>query len=156
MASRMRKEELFRQKDLAATLKRIRDKGRDGFYTGETAKLIVAEMKRGADLLRSRILKIYASVIRDPVQGTYRGYEIISTGPPSSGGVALVQMLNILEGYNLEEYRLEFVESRSPDDGSDAASLCGQCRISGRPRFRENSRRMADIEKICRAAPGNN
>ena len=86
-----------------------------------------------------------------------RGYEIISTGPPRcSGGVALVQMLNILEGYNLEGYGCSFVESRSPDDGSDAASLCGPCRISGRPRFRENSRRMADIEKICRAAPGNN
>ncbi len=96
--------ELFRQKDLAATLKRIRDKGRDGFYTGETAKLIVAEMKQGGGLITLKDLEDYASVIRDPVQGTYRGYEIISTGPPSSGGVALVQMLNILEGYNLEEY----------------------------------------------------
>ena len=96
--------ELFRQKDLAATLKRIRDKGRDGFYTGETAKLIVAEMKRGSGLITLKDLEDYASIIRDPVRGTYRGYEIISSGPPSSGGVALVQMLNILEGYNLEEY----------------------------------------------------
>ena len=96
--------ELFQQKDLAATLKRIRDKGRDGFYTGETAKLIVAEMKRGGGLITLKDLEDYASIIRDPVRGTYRGYEIISSGPPSSGGVALVQMLNILEGYNLEEY----------------------------------------------------
>ena len=96
--------ELFQQKDLAATLMRIRDKGRDGFYTGETAKLIVAEMKRGGGLITLKDLEDYASIIRDPVQGTYRGYEIISAGPPSSGGVALVQMLNILEGYNLEEY----------------------------------------------------
>ena len=96
--------ELFRQKDLAATLKRIRDKGRDGFYTGETAKLIVAEMKRGGGLITSKDLEDYASIIREPVRETYRGYEIISSGPPSSGGVALVQMLNILEGYNLEEY----------------------------------------------------
>jgi gamma-glutamyltranspeptidase/glutathione hydrolase len=96
--------ELFRQKDLAATLKRIRDKGRDGFYTGETAKLIVAEMKRGGGLITLKDLEEYASVIQDPVRGTYRGYEIISSGPPSSGGVALVQMLNILEGYNLGEY----------------------------------------------------
>ena len=96
--------ELFRQKDLAATLKRIRDKGRDGFYTGETAKLIVAEMKRGGGLITLKDLEDYASIIRDPIRGTYRGYEIISSGPPSSGGVALVQMLNILEGCNLEEY----------------------------------------------------
>ena len=96
--------ELFRQKDLAATLKRIRDKGRDGFYTGKTAQLIVAEMKRGGGLITLHDLEEYASVIRDPVRGTYRGYEIISSGPPSSGGVALVQLLNILEGYNLEEY----------------------------------------------------
>ncbi|MGA9406583.1 MAG: gamma-glutamyltransferase [Bacteroidota bacterium] len=96
--------ELFRQKDLAATLKRIRDKGRDGFYTGKTAQLIVAEMKRGGGLITLHDLEEYASVIREPVRGTYRGYEIISTGPPSSGGVALVQLLNILEGYNLEKY----------------------------------------------------
>jgi len=94
--------ELFRQNDLAATLKRIRDKGRDGFYTGETAKLIVAEMKRGGGLITLKDLEEYASIIRDPVRGTYRGYEIISSGPPSSGGVALVEMLNILEGYDLE------------------------------------------------------
>ncbi len=96
--------DLFRQKDLAATLRRIRDKGRDGFYTGETAKLIVAEMKRGGGLITLKDLEDYASIIRDPVRGTYRGYEIISSGPPSSGGVALVELLNILEGYNLESY----------------------------------------------------
>jgi gamma-glutamyltranspeptidase/glutathione hydrolase len=96
--------DLFKQKDLAATLKRIRDKGRDGFYTGETAKLIVAEMKKGGGLITMKDLEDYASVIRDPVRGTYRGYEVISAGPPSSGGVVLIQMLNMLEGYNLEEY----------------------------------------------------
>jgi len=96
--------DLFKQRDLAATLKRIRDKGRDGFYTGQTAKLIVAEMKRGGGLITLKDLEDYASVIRDPVRGTYRGYEVISAGPPSSGGVVLIQMLNMLEGYNLEQY----------------------------------------------------
>ena len=96
--------DLFQQKDLAKTLKRIRDKGRDGFYKGETAKLIVAEMKRGGGLISLKDLEDYSSVIRDPIRGTYRGYEIISIGPPSSGGVSLVQLLNILEGYNLAEY----------------------------------------------------
>ncbi|HTR80083.1 MAG TPA: gamma-glutamyltransferase [Bacteroidota bacterium] len=93
--------DLFRQPDLAKTLKRIKDKGRDGFYKGETAKLIIAEMKRGGGLIDADDLENYASIIRDPVRGTYRGYEIISVGPPSSGGVALVELLNILEGYNL-------------------------------------------------------
>ncbi len=96
--------EKFRQPDLAKTLKRIKDKGRDGFYKGGTAKLIVAEMKRGGGLITLKDLEDYGSVIRDPVYGTYRGYEIISMGPASSGGVALVQLLNILEGYNLAQY----------------------------------------------------
>ena len=94
----------FRQPDLGKTLRRIKEKGRDGFYKGETAKLIVAEMKRGGGLITMKDLEDYGSVIRDPVYGTYRGYEIISMGPTSSGGVALVQLLNILEGYNLAQY----------------------------------------------------
>ncbi len=96
--------DLFRQRDLAQTLRRIRDKGRDGFYKGETAKLIVAEMKRGGGLISLKDLDNYGSVIRDPVRGTYRGYEIISMGPSSGGGIMLVQMLNILEGYRLAQY----------------------------------------------------
>jgi gamma-glutamyltranspeptidase/glutathione hydrolase len=96
--------EMFRQKDLAKTLKRIKDKGRDGFYKGETASLIMAEMKRGKGLITLKDLEDYGSVIRDPVYGTYHGYEIISMGPTSGGGVALIQLLNILEGYNLNRY----------------------------------------------------
>jgi gamma-glutamyltranspeptidase/glutathione hydrolase len=96
--------EMFRQKDLAKTLKRIKDKGRDGFYKGETAKLIIAEMKRGKGLITLKDLEDYGSVIRDPVYGSYHGYEIISMGPTSGGGVGLIQLLNILEGYNLNRY----------------------------------------------------
>ena len=96
--------DLFQQKDLARTLKRIRNKGRDGFYKGETAKLIVAEMKHGGGLITTKDLEDYASVIREPVRGTYRGYEIISIGPPSSGGIGLVQFLNILEAYHIGQY----------------------------------------------------
>ena len=96
--------DLLRQPDLAKTLKRIREKGRDGFYKGETAKLIVAEMKRGGGLITMKDLEDYSSVIREPVKGNYRGYEIISVGPPSAGGVGLVQLLNILEGCRFGEY----------------------------------------------------
>jgi gamma-glutamyltranspeptidase/glutathione hydrolase len=87
--------------DLARTLGRIRDQGRDGFYTGETARLIAAEMQRGGGLITEQDLAQYQAKERAPIRGTYRGYEIISMPPPSSGGVALVEMLNILEGYDL-------------------------------------------------------
>ena len=90
------------QKDLAKTLKRISKYGRDGFYTGPVADLIVAEMKRGNGLISLEDLKNYSSVYRDPVSGTYNGYEVISMGPPSSGGALLVNMMNMLENYPLD------------------------------------------------------
>nr|BCW99998.1 MAG: gamma-glutamyltransferase [Bacteroidota bacterium] len=91
----------FVQRDLAETLKRIRDHGRDGFYRGQTADLIVAEMRRGGGLITHEDLARYRPLWREPVRGTYRGYEIISMGPPSSGGVALLQLLNMVEPYDL-------------------------------------------------------
>jgi gamma-glutamyltranspeptidase / glutathione hydrolase len=93
--------ELWRQPDLARTLDRIRMQRRDGFYTGETARLIVEEMARGGGMIALEDLALYQPRERAPIRGTYRGYDIISMPPPSSGGVALVQMLNILEGYDL-------------------------------------------------------
>ncbi|MDG9666706.1 gamma-glutamyltransferase [Hahella sp. CR1] len=89
----------FIQKDLAATLKRISEKGVKGFYEGETAKLIVEEMKRGGGLITLEDLKSYQPVMREPVHGTYRGFDIYSMSPPSSGGIHVIQILNILEGY---------------------------------------------------------
>jgi gamma-glutamyltranspeptidase / glutathione hydrolase len=92
----------LKQPDLAKTLGRIMNQGRDGFYTGETARLLAAEMKRGGGLITEQDLANYEAKERTPIRGTYRGYEIISMPPPSSGGVALVEMLNILEGYDLK------------------------------------------------------
>jgi len=94
--------EVWRQPDLAATLERIMNEGRDGFYLGETARLIADEMERGGGLITLEDLERYEAVERAPVRGTFFGHEIISMGPPSSGGVAIVQMLNILEGYDLQ------------------------------------------------------
>jgi gamma-glutamyltranspeptidase/glutathione hydrolase len=88
--------------DLARTLGRIRDQGRDGFYAGETAKLIVAEMQRGGGVISAKDLADYQAVERAPVKGRFNGYEVISMPPPSSGGVAMLEMLNILEGYDLK------------------------------------------------------
>ena len=88
--------------DLGRTLARIRDQGRAGFYEGETARLIAEEMRRHDGLITTEDLAHYQAKERAPIRGSYRGYEIISMPPPSSGGVALVEMLNILEGYDLK------------------------------------------------------
>ncbi|UTW12469.1 gamma-glutamyltransferase [Marinobacterium rhizophilum] len=95
--------ELFVQKDLAATLKRIAEQGVKGFYEGETADLIVAQMQRGGGLISHEDLKNYAPAVRTPVHGNYRGYDVYSMSPPSSGGTHVVQILNMLEGYPIAE-----------------------------------------------------
>ena len=93
--------ERFVQPDLAATLERVREAGHDGFYRGKTAELLAAEMQRGGGLITLEDLAAYQSVWREPIRGTYRGHEIVSMPPPSSGGVLLVQMLNMLEPHDL-------------------------------------------------------
>ena len=90
------------QKDLAKTLRKIAQNGALGFYSGEVADLIVAEMKKNNGLITKNDLANYQSVYRDPVVGTYRGSKIVSMGPPSSGGALLIQMLNMLENYDLQ------------------------------------------------------
>ena len=95
--------EIFKQPDLAGSLKRIRDNGRDGFYKGETAKLVEDFMRANDGLITREDLARYEAVEQPPIHGTYRGYDIYAMAPPSSGGIALVEMLNILEGYNLKE-----------------------------------------------------
>ena len=87
------------QKELAATLRRISQRGPDGFYRGETARLIVAEMARGGGLITLADLATYRPVVRVPVTGSYSGLRVVSMPPPSSGGVALIEMLNLLERY---------------------------------------------------------
>ena len=89
------------QKDLAKTLKRIARNGRDGFYEGKTADFIVNEMKANNGLITYEDLKEYNSVYRKPIIGSYRGYTIISMGPPSSGGPLIIQMLNMLENFDV-------------------------------------------------------
>ncbi|HEX3036659.1 MAG TPA: gamma-glutamyltransferase [Thermodesulfobacteriota bacterium] len=91
--------ELLVQKDLAWSLKQIGNNGADAFYRGEIADKVVSAMKAGGGLITKEDLAEYKAVIRKPIHGTYRGYYIYSMPPPSSGGVHLVQMLNILEGY---------------------------------------------------------
>lgn len=93
--------DLFVQADLAESLKRVSEQGRDGFYKGPTADMIVAEMQRNGGLISHEDLETYDVVWREPIRGDYRGYEIWSMPPPSSGGVVLMQILNMLEPYDI-------------------------------------------------------
>lgn len=90
------------QKELAATLRLISEHGKSGFYTGVTADLLVAEMERQDGLITHEDLAQYQTVWRQPVHGTYRGYDIWSMPPASSGGIVLTQMLNMLEPYDIQ------------------------------------------------------
>lgn len=96
--------EVHRQRDLARTLERVMIERSDGFYRGETARLIGEEMRLGGGLITEADLARYTARERAPIHGFYRGFEVISMPPPSSGGVALVQMLNILEGFDLVSF----------------------------------------------------
>ena len=91
------------QKDLANTLSIIANKGVKGFYEGEIAKKIAQDMKNKNGLISSYDLKNYRPIWRKPIKGNFDKYEIITMGPPSSGGIHIIQMLNILEKFNLKE-----------------------------------------------------
>jgi gamma-glutamyltranspeptidase/glutathione hydrolase len=107
----------LRQTDLARTLELIRDNGRDGFYRGTVAEKIIAEMKRSGGIITKQDLENYHSVWRKPLMGTYKTYGVISMPPPSSGGVALLQLLGMNElplpttrGLDISDREHRFVE----------------------------------------------
>src|SRR5262249_53506112 len=91
------------QKDLAKTLRLIADQGPDAFYKGKIADQLVAEMKTGGGLITKADLEAYQANLRNPIHGTYRGYDVYGPPPPSSGGICLVEMLNILENFDLKK-----------------------------------------------------
>ena len=126
----------LRQRDLARTLARIRGGGRDGFYRGETARLLAEEMARHGGLITEEDLARYEAVERRPIRGSFRGFEIISMPPPSSGGVALVQMLNVLEGYDLA------------DLGHNSPAYLHRLVEAMRRAYRDRARWLADPERM--------
>jgi len=95
--------DLFRQPDLAATFARLQQRGPSEFYQGLTAQLIVEDLKRHNGLLTMADMRGYVAKEREPLHASYRGYEVISMPPPSSGGAVLIEMLNILEGFDLKK-----------------------------------------------------
>ncbi|AXP09203.1 gamma-glutamyltransferase [Campylobacter hepaticus] len=94
--------DLFIQKDLAKTLKLIAKEGPDAFYKGKIADLIVADMVKNKGIISKEDLASYQAIWRKPIKGSYRGYDIISMSPPSSGGAHIVQILNIMENADIE------------------------------------------------------
>lgn len=103
--------DLLVQKDLANSLKLIAKQGAKAFYEGDIAKKIVAEMERNQGLITLEDLKGYKVVERKPIEGEYRGYKVVTMPPPSSGGVHLVQILNILERYPMADYGVNSAKS---------------------------------------------
>jgi len=96
--------ERFTQPDLADTLQAIAAEGPDAFYTGEIAQKIVAEMDKHGGLIDAESLAAYEPALRDAARGSYRGYEVLTMPPPSSGGIHVVQMLNVLENFPMTEF----------------------------------------------------
>ena len=128
--------ETFKQPDLARSLQRIADQGPAGFYEGETAALIEKEMKANGGLITRADLKNYQAKQRAPIKGTYRGYEIIGMPPPSSGGIAVQLMLNILEGYDLKA------------NGAGSAQNIHLMAESMRRAFAERAQHLADPDFV--------
>ncbi len=128
--------ETLRQPDLAGSLERIRDEGRDGFYRGETARLIAQEMRRGGGIITEEDLERYDAHERTAITGTYRGYDIISMPPPSSGGVAIVTALNILEAYDLGSI------------GHNSAAYVHHVAEAMRRAFRDRATHLADTDYV--------
>ena len=95
--------DMLRQPDLAKTLERIEDRGSDGFYKGETARLIAADMRANNGLITEKDLANYKVRERKPITGTYRGHKFVSMPPPSSGGIVLKQVFGMLEKHDIEK-----------------------------------------------------
>jgi gamma-glutamyltranspeptidase / glutathione hydrolase len=127
-----REGDLWRQPDLARTLERVMRDGHDGFYRGETARLLADEMRRHGGLITEEDLARYEAVEREPIRGTFRGFDVIGMPPPSSGGIAMVQMLNILEGYDLRAM------------GHNSADYIHHLAEAMRLAFRDRARHVAD------------
>jgi gamma-glutamyltranspeptidase/glutathione hydrolase len=151
------------QPELARTLRRIAEQGPDAFYTGAIAEQIVAEMQAGGGLTTKEDLAAYRAVERAPVHGTYRGYDVYGPPPPSSGGVCLVEMLNILENFDLRKQGRWSPETLHVMIEAMRRAFCDRARYLGDPAFvkipahltsKEYGRKLAqqiDLKKATRS-----
>ncbi len=150
------------QKDLAKTLRQIAGEGPDAFYSGDLAHLLAAEMKQGGGFITSTDLARYRANERKPVHGTYRGYDIWSSPPPSSGGTAIIEMLNILEHYDLGKLGAGSVDSSHLMAEAMRRAYVDRARYLGDPDFvkvpefltsMEHAKKLAGTIDLGRATP---
>jgi gamma-glutamyltranspeptidase/glutathione hydrolase len=123
------------QPDLAKTLRQIADCGPDAFYCGPIADQIVAEMQAGGGLISKSDLAGYRAHLRWPIHGSYRGYDVFGPPPPSSGGVALVQMLNVLEQFDLAKQQRDSAETTHLVVEAMRRAYLDRARFAGDPAF---------------------
>jgi gamma-glutamyltranspeptidase / glutathione hydrolase len=123
------------QKDLARTLSKIAEEGPDTFYTGELAELLEAEMKRGGGFITRADLAAYKAVERKPIHGTYRGYDVYGPPPPSSGGIGLVEMFNVVENFDLKKYGRNSPEAAHIMVEAMRRAYCDRAHYLGDPAF---------------------
>ena len=122
-------------KDLAETLKRIRDYGERGFYEGKTAKLIIEEMRQGNGIMTLDDLKNYKAKIRTPITFNYKGYEMVSMPPPSSGGILLCQMMKMIENRNINRYPFQSPQSVQLMVEAERRAFADRANYMGDPDF---------------------
>ena len=139
------------QPDLADTLRAIAKDGPRAFYSGRVAEKIAAAVQKAGGIMTADDLAHYKAIERPALRGSYRGYDIVSMPPPSSGGVALIEMLNILEGFDLA--KLARAEALHDEIEAMKRAYADRAVYHGRSRQRENADRRADLEILrCDAA----
>jgi gamma-glutamyltranspeptidase/glutathione hydrolase len=150
------------QKDLGRTLRQIAEDGPEAFYKGAIADLIVAEMKVGKGLITKEDLAGYTAMERVPIHGTYRGYDVYAPPPPSSGGTCLVEMLNILENFDLRKHGRFSAETLHLLAETMRRAYCDRARFLGDADFvkipthltsREHARKLAAGIDLTKATP---
>jgi len=123
------------QSALAETLMRIRDNGRDGFYSGKTARLLILEMLRGNGIVSEQDLKDYNSVSRIPLTADYKGYRIITVPPPSSGGIILIQLLKMITPYPFTKWGFNSAQTIHLMVESERRAFADRSEYMGDPDF---------------------
>lgn len=123
------------QPDLAKTMRSIAEHGAAAFYTGAIADLIVAEMNAGGGLITRDDLAGYKAIAREPIHGVYRGHDVYAPPPPSSGGICLVQMLNVLENFDLKKHPRLSAETLHLQAEAMRRAFCDRARHLGDPAF---------------------
>jgi gamma-glutamyltranspeptidase/glutathione hydrolase len=150
------------QADLAKTLRLIADLGADAFYTGSIADLLVAEMQSASGLITKEDLANYRAHERQPIHGTYRGYDIYGPPPPSSGGICLALMLNMLEPFDLKKHPRFSADTLHLLAETMRRAYCDRARHLGDPAFtkipgflttRSHARKLADTIDLAKATP---